>query len=286
MVRRFTPLVLVLAAVLALAGGTACQRRTTVEPKKAEAVERWTPQFTDTFDRKETVRESTSTANSASASWWLGSGAGFTIADGLGSTLAGDSKPGYFRSRYGLRNPVDTNGGLRPQNVFRVVTKGSWTGDVRQQCYFRIGAYDLSKSPQRYAPNGLLLFNRYADEDNLYYAGIRVDGHAIIKKKSAGVYYTLAEEPVFKGEYDRDTNPMLLPEDTWIGLRSVARDNADGSVTVSLYMDDGRTGTWKLLVKGIDAGVGGQPFSREGHSGIRTDFMDVQFDDYSVATTG
>ena len=39
--------------------------------------------------------------------------------------------------------------------------------DVRQECYFRIGACDTSKSPQRSAPNWPLLFNRYAVEDHL-----------------------------------------------------------------------------------------------------------------------
>ena len=38
----------------------------------------------------------------------------------------------------------------------------------------------------------MLLFNRYQDGQTLYYGGVRVDGAAVIKKKLAGVYTTLA----------------------------------------------------------------------------------------------
>lgn len=244
----------------------------------------WEVEFSDTFERSETLTETTQPELSSSSDWWLPSGAGLNVAKGVAATWAGDAMPGYLRSRYGLRDPVDTDGGLHPQNLFRLVTRRSWSGEVQAQSYLRIVKYHLSDSPQRFDANGLLLFSRYIDQDNLYYAGVRADGHAVVKKKSHGTYYTLAETPVFEGEYDRETSPLLLPTDLWIGLRSVTRDNPDGSVTVSLYVDRTWSGEWTLVAAGTDAGVGGAPIRAAGRAGIRTDFMDVEIDEFSVAT--
>jgi hypothetical protein len=244
---------------------------------------KWTTQLSDSFDRSEEITETTAAENSSSSLWWLSSGGGLTIADGVAGTWSGDAAPGYLRSRYGQRNPVDTDGGLRPQNLFRLLTRKTWSGTVREQAYFRVRKYHLSDSPSRSGANGLLLFSRYLDQYNLYYAGVRVDGHAIVKKKSGGAYYTLSEAPVIKGAYDRTKNPTLLSENVRMGLRSITRDNPDGSVTISLYMDQTGSGEWSLVATGIDAGVGGPPIRTAGRVGIRTDFMDVEFDDFLVA---
>jgi len=121
--------------------------------------------------------------------------------------------------------------------------------------------------------------SRYQDGNNLYYSGIRVDGNAIIKKKISGVYYTLASKKVFPGTYNKLSNPNLLPKNTWIGLKSIA-NNTNGNVNIKLYMDKGKTGNWTLIVEAYDNGKYGPLISNEGYSGIRTDFMDVEFDDF------
>lgn len=273
------PAVVLACALLAVSAVSGCERMQTSSAASGD----WVAAFSDDFATDHSAREATSPSASSDPSWWLVSGAWIHVRDGVGGTVLGDEPDGYLRERYEQRNPRDTDDGLHPQNLFRLVTQEECKGATLQECYFRIVDYHLSSSPERYAPNGLLLFTRYGGEDDLYYAGVRVDGHAIVKKKSAGTYYTLAEKAVFEGAYDRTENPTLLPRGEWMGLRTITEDAPDGSVVVSLYMQRGRDGEWEPLLRGVDAGVGGAPF-RAGRGGIRTDFMDVQFDDYRLAT--
>jgi hypothetical protein len=129
----------------------------------------------------------------------------------------------------------------------------------------------------------VLLFNRYQDGDNLYYTGIRVDGHPVVKKKIGGVYYTLSyPAQTYPGQYDRTQNPTLLPTNKWVGIRSVVRSQEDGSTLISFYLDLEANGTWLLAAEARDDGrVAGAPFGA-GMAGIRTDFMDVRFKGYKL----
>lgn len=184
---------------------------------------------------------------------------------------------------YELDNPIDTDGGLHPQNIFRLLTRSKWQ-DVREEVYMQIIRDQLSASPNRNESNGILLFSRYLEGDDLYYAGIRVDGRAVIKKKSAGTYHTLAEVVLFPGNYDRASSANLLPHNEWIGLRLDTETRTTGVVRITLYVDAGRTGVWRKVVEATDDGTsGGKAFTEEGYSGIRTDFMDVHFSDFRIS---
>ena len=122
--------------------------------------------------------------------------------------------------------------------------------------------------------------NRYQNGNNLYYAGIRVDGNAIIKKKLNGKYYTLASSKIFPGTYNRISNPNLLPKNKWIGLKTEVT-NVNGKVNIKLYVDEGRTGNWVLVLDKTDSGGRfGTPITSAGYGGIRTDFMDVEFEEF------
>lgn len=244
--------------------------------------------FIENFDEKFIVKEIGGMNHSNNLDWWLSSGAYFYSADGIGGTILGPlSKLDPRRLRFAISNPVDTDNGYYPQNIFRLVNRGQWQ-DFSAQLYFQIIADNLSDSPNRNASNGVLLFNRYQDSDNLYYTGVRVDGAVVIKKKIAGVYYTMAYEPLFVGEtsgqYNRDINPNLLPKNVWLGLRSEVKTNSDGTVSIKVFIDENNTNDWQLVAEAFDDGesFGGQAFVGEGHVGIRTDFMDVQFNDYQV----
>ena len=121
------------------------------------------------------------------------------------------------------------------------------------------------------------------DENNLYYAGVRVDGEAVIKKKINGKYYILGEVQIIPGDlYDRKNNPSLLPLNTWIGIKSEISDVSKDETRVKLYTDIGRTGNWTLALDVIDNSLGGKNLKGKGYTGIRTDFMDVKFDDFEV----
>jgi len=242
--------------------------------------------FLDTFNSDGTLYESANSAMSTSPYWWLDSGAKLILSGGVAHTVEGSlSQTDPWFINYSKNNPQDTDGGYHPQNIFRLVTKGSWTNYI-EEAYFKIDALNLSASPNRNESNGLLLFNRYENGDNLYYAGIRVDGAAVIKKKINGTYYQMAYQKIFSGAYDPVKSPNLLPINIWIGIRTVVTNNASGGAVVKLYTDIGKTGKWMLVLQATDSGtvLGGSPFIGAGRGGIRTDFMDVEFDNFKVTS--
>ncbi len=241
--------------------------------------------FRYSFDSPGMLEETGSMDESSSKFWWVNSGAMLIFEEGHGSTVQGElPENSSWRLLYADHNAESTDNGYHPQNIFRLVTQSKWRS-FRQEAYFRIVRDNLSASTHRNESNGLLLFNRYQDSDNLYYAGIRVDGAAVIKKKINANYFTMAYKQVFSGEpYDRTANPNLLPKNTWIGVRSEVRNIRGGTVRIRIFMDDNRTRRWRLVLEAKDDGTsfGGPPFLGQGYAGIRADFMDVEFDDYLI----
>ncbi|MES2437359.1 MAG: hypothetical protein V4519_05115 [Patescibacteria group bacterium] len=243
--------------------------------------------FSDAFLTPQTLEESAKISKSSNKNWWLNSGGRLYVSNGTAKTIQGDLAPSdAWYKRYIRSNPEDTDDGAHPQNIFRLVNTHVW-GDFTQQAYFKINSLILSESPNRNASNGVLLFNRYQTGDDLYYTGIRVDGAAVIKKKIKGAYYTMAMKKIFgtkNQKYDRDSEPNLLPVATWIGVKSEVITNQDASVTIRLYVDEGKTGVWRLVLETKDKAesYGPSPLTNAGYAGIRTDFMDVEFDDYSI----
>ncbi|NUQ57681.1 MAG: hypothetical protein HUT38_04340 [Candidatus Paceibacter sp.] len=241
--------------------------------------------FYYTFKVDGTLAEAGSMNDSSSPYFWLNSGAYFYLKNGIGKTVQGDlSQYSKWRLAYSLSNPVDTDNGYHPQNILRLVTRSKWQ-NFTQEMYFKINKDQLSASPNRNESNGLLLFNRYQNSDNLYYAGIRVDGAVVIKKKINGKYYTMAYKSFVSGsKYDKTVNPNLLPKNVWVGLKSEVKNNPDGTVSVRLFVDNGKTGNWILAAEAKDDGktYGGAPITASGYGGVRTDFMDVEFDDYRM----
>jgi hypothetical protein len=237
--------------------------------------------FKDSFDTETVLEESDRMDHSASPDWWLNSGGWFLQHGGVASTWIGDAPAASkWRGLYNQSNPADTDGGAHPQNLFRLITRSEWL-NPSQRAFFRIRNDRLSAGPNRNGSNGLLLMGRYADGNNLYYAGIRVDGFAVIKKKSAGLYATLAETRIYPGSYDRTYNPNLIPHDTWIGLGMELRGTTSRTVII-LWLYDERSGEWNPILRTEDEPSADSPLIRAGFAGIRTDFMDVEFDDYSV----
>src|SRR5262245_22334943 len=155
--------------------------------------------FQDGFDLDLCIEATGAMAASANPDWWVSSGARFLSSGGLGMTLQGflpENDP--WRIAYSLQNPVDTDDGYRPQNIFRMATKAAWLV-TEEEVYFHIRAINTSESPNRQGHNGVFLFSRYLDSNNLYVAGLRVDGAAVVKKKLAGAYTTLAYQKVYPG---------------------------------------------------------------------------------------
>lgn len=242
--------------------------------------------FRYSFNSEGTLNETGAPEKSSSPYWWLDSGGELIIEEGVGKTIQGEVS---FLSKWGLAyrrsNSRDTDRGAHPQNVFRLLTKSSWQ-NFTQQIYFKITKVNFSESEYRNQSNGVLLMNRYLDSNNLYYAGLRVDGASVIKKKKAGIYYTLAYQPAFTAEaaYDAWTNPNLLPGHRWLGIKAEIKNNLDNTVSIRLYADKNQTGVWTLILEAKDDGLsfGGPALLAGGLAGIRTDFMNVEFENYEI----
>lgn len=222
----------------------------------------------------ETLQETGRMVESQSAQWWLNSGALFDESGGGGSTIQGDLRgDSPWHRRYASSNPADSDGGSHPQNVFRLVRR-QILANPHQEMTFVIDAVRKSPSANRNQSNGVLLMSRYIDGDNLYYAGVRVDGAAVIKRKRHGSYVTLASARIYPGAYDRDRDPNLIPEGRPIRLAADTFDDGGGAVVVRLFVDGA------LVLEAADGG--GAALREPGYVGIRTDFMDVTFSGYQV----
>jgi hypothetical protein len=204
------------------------------------------------------------------------------IKDGIGTTPP-DSLDTYdpWRLMYKSMNSLDSNYGYMPENTFRLVTRAPW-GDTEASVLFRIIATNLTNTPNRDGYSGVFLMGRYKDQYNLYYAGVRHDGAAVIKKKINGTYYTLAQVQVFgkEGEYHKWSNPNLLPQNTWVGLKMRLQNQSDGSVKVQLLLDRENDGSYTSILSATDKSTGGAPHKNAGFLGIRTDFMEMEFDNF------
>ncbi|MFA6383676.1 MAG: hypothetical protein WCX17_04635 [Parcubacteria group bacterium] len=242
--------------------------------------------FVSNSDQAGTLQEAGSMKESKSSDWWLDSGGILNIGAQEFSTNAGPlPEDNKWRKLYNKNNPKDTDNGFFSQNIFRLVTKSKWQ-NLTQQVYFNIDKINLSQSENRIGANGVLLFNRYQNGSNLYYAGVRVDGDAVIKKKIDGKYYTMKEAPFLtkNSKYDRVDNPNLIPTNIWIGIRSVVTNIGNNTVYIRLYVDWEQNGNWQLLLEAKDreGAYGKDPFTKAGYAGIRTDFMDVKFKNYFI----
>jgi hypothetical protein len=239
----------------------------------------------DTFLLNRDIQEAGNIKESSDPHWWINSGGQFIVQNGVAKTIQSDlASDSEWYKRYQQDNPVDTDNGTHPQNIFRLVQRQTWH-NLTQSAYFRINHDNLSSSPNRNESNGLFLMNRYVDGQTLYYTGIRVDGAAVVKKKVNGTYVTLAYKPVFSGSaYNHDTNPNAIPHGSWIGLKAVVNDVTNGTVGIKLYYTAGQSDNWQLLIDVTDTGkTGGAIISAAGNAGIRTDFMDVDFSDYRIS---
>jgi hypothetical protein len=237
--------------------------------------------FIYNFSVAGSLAETGSMQNSSSPYFWLNSGGRFTLKEGTGRTVSGAlSANDPWRLAYNLANALDTDDGYHPQNLFRLLTRSSWR-NAETKLSFRINGTNLTSTPNRDGYSGVLLFSRYTNEDNLYYAGLRQDGSAVIKKKRNGSYSTLGSAQVFgtASAYDRDTNPNLIPQHAWMRLKLRTFNQPDGSVTIDLYLDRENDGSYAKVLSATDwTGA----LRDSGHVGVRTDYMDVEFDSLVV----
>lgn len=226
------------------------------------------------------LEETASPEESSSEKFWLNSGAYFYVFDGVGSTVTGSLEEGSkWQQAFWEYNPESTQGGFYPQNIFRLLTRDVWQNS-QSTLEFVVHQNNLAKTPERNESNGVLLFMRYIDSDNLYYAGLRVDGHAVLKRKTFGEYETLAEVPVIEGTYHSITNPNLLKLNSPYSIRSSIKNNSYGDPVVDFYYRENPSDAWHHVFSYLD--MSENAIRATAHNGIRTDFMDVEFLRYEV----
>lgn len=239
--------------------------------------------FSYDFRTKGTLDEAKSQMESWSPYWWVSGGARLIIANGVGATLTGNLPTGnQWNKYYASLNPIATDLGVHPQNIFQMFLRKE-VSDASEQVYIKQSADNISNSLNSNAWNGASLLVRYINSNNYYYTGIRVDGGVVIKKKVDGVYKTLAYKKILPGTYNKLTNPNLIPKNQWIGLKTTIVNDSSGNPKISLYMDQGRTGSWKLVLEAVDdPNTYGKAIGTSGLVGIQSDFADVQFDDFRL----
>lgn len=233
------------------------------------------------FEQNGTLEEAPSMEQSSSPYFWLNSGGRLTIENGFGRTIQGAlNRNDEWRALYYASNPIDTDNGARPQNLFRLITRSSWSSP-EQTLRFNITKTNPTNTPNRGAWSGVFLMSHYQDNDHLYYAGIRFDGSAVIKKKCRGAYHTLASAPLFTS---RQSSQNAIPTDTWHEMRSVVYTDENDAVIVELWMRAPETKQWRLIVSAADNyQLNRTPIlTGSSHVGIRTDYSDVTFDRYEV----
>ena len=269
-------LAVIISGVLIAAPGFAPR----AEAAEARAV---TSPFLYTFNADGILYETGSMSESSSPYFWLNSGGKMLFKNGLGSTIMGALPTSdRWAKLYKSSSSVDTDQGKYPQNLFRLLTRSKW-GNASEEIKFKIDSINETNTPNRDGYSGILLMSRYLDGNNLYYAGIRMDGEAVIKKKINGTYFTLASKKgIFPGTYNKSSNPNLIPEDTWMRLKSDTRTQSDGSVTITLSLDRGN-GVYETILTTKDTkATGGGTLTKDGYMGVRTDYMDIMFDNYRI----
>ncbi|MDO8572616.1 MAG: hypothetical protein Q7S11_02470 [bacterium] len=242
--------------------------------------------FSYDFHVDGTLNETTDQISSSSPYWWVASGGSLIISSGTGKTTSGNlpaSNP--MNKLYAMKNPVATDLGIHPQNVFQMFLRQQEL-NPSVQVYVKENKDNLSNTQNRHPWNGVSLLARYVNDNTYYYAGIRSDGGVVIKKKVNGVYQTLAYKKIFSGTYDATKNPNLIPKGTWIGLRMDVSTSAAGNPKLSLYVDQGNAGVWQLATEAIDdPSIYGAPITATGLVGIQSDFADTEFDNFKLTTT-
>jgi hypothetical protein len=167
-------------------------------------------------------------------------------------------------------NATSSNG--NDSVVFRMMTKRADFGNVAVSVKVRNnGLVTTSRTPaQTY--DGIHFWVRYQAENSMYYLSAnRRDNVVLIKKKvpggptNGGTYYTLSSNV-----------SHTVPYGSWQNLKATAKNNSDGSVTISLYAEG------VLLVSATDHGTGGPPITAPGKTGLRGDNCNFNFDDFTV----
>jgi hypothetical protein len=159
--------------------------------------------------------------------------------------------------------------------VFRLNTRNYSYSDVRVAASVRLAELGSTSRTPEVDWDGVHIWLRYQSQYQLYYASVaRRDGRVVIKKKcpggpsNDGTYYELTKEIT--------GYPIVL--NAWRDVAASVRTNADGTVTIVLYLGG------KAVVSGTDTGVGCPAITRPGSVGIRGDNARFYINGFTVTS--
>lgn len=180
-------------------------------------------------------------------------------------------------------------------DTFRLNTTQKFGGDIRVSLSLRqnkdIHSSNCSSGDTCW--HGTHIWLRYQSQYDLYYASVnRADGQVVLKRKvpcgddNSGTYFVLGS-----AKYDWKASQ-------WGHYSATVENNSDGSVTIKVYDDD--KSTTVPIVTGVDKGgtnpnwssgcsTPGKyssskypPITAAGAVGVRGDYADFNFDDFTV----
>lgn len=167
---------------------------------------------------------------------------------------------------YSIPN-IDSSNGTNSA-IFRLVTKD--TSFENFTLSFNLDPVSMTETTETPAVewDGVHVFLRYQSQYNLYYASIyRRDGLVVIKKKCKG-------GPSNGGEYYHLSDAIRIATPKNIKVSVI--DLPDSSVQIQIM--DGE----KVLLTGLDKGIGCPVISSPGAVGIRGDNTEFYFSDFNV----
>lgn len=196
--------------------------------------------------------------------------------------------------------PNATSSNCTDSNVFRLNTKATFAGNTKVSLAIRQNKdiHDPNCESSGICWHGAHIWLRYVNQYNLYYASIqRSDGKVVIKRKvpcgsdNSGTYFELSS---------------YIPHDWAVGVwkhySTTVANNADGSVTIKLYDDDqsttvpvatgtdrgGNNPNWSssCTTDGHYASQAYKPITQAGSVGVRADYANFNFDNFTVTTDG
>lgn len=189
-------------------------------------------------------------------------------------SLFAQNGSGWTGKPDGCSSSSPTSDPCTASDVFRLNTKRHDFGNVTVSLDLRENGLTSSSRTPAVDWDGVHIWLHYQSEYKLYYASFnRRDGHVVIKKKceggseNGGTYYELGP-----GE----ASGYPIPFGSWQHLAASIQDNADGSVTITMW----RNGT--KLLSATDNGTGCAPITNAGSVGVRGDNADFNIDNFIV----
>lgn len=180
-------------------------------------------------------------------------------------------------------------------NVFRLNTFRTFAGNVKVSLALKNNSdvHDPNCNSNDTCWHGVHIWLRYQTQYDLYYVSInRADNQVVVKRKvpcgpdNQGTYFVLAQAA------------HSWAAGTWQHFSMTVQTNGNGSVTLKVYDDD----TGALITQGTDSGGTNSnwssgcttpgryptaqytPLANAGSVGVRGDYDNFNFDDFTVAS--